>query len=517
MTQALGPFKRQPREKQLEALRISADREYFALFMEQRTGKSQVALDTAAHAFRQGKISALLIIAPNGVHRNWVSDEIPAVLADDTRYRCVTWKSGRMETVARRTDLRELLVHDGLAVLAVNIDALLSTFTKKVINAFLARRPTMTIIDESLDISSPGAKRTKTALAIGRRSVVRRILDGTPVDATPLGLYSQTNFLFPGVLGCSTFAEFKTTFAEYEERTTRGGQVYAELKGFRNLDMLKERLDRFSFRVTRADCADLPPKVYEKWFFPLPVKHRKIYDQLRREFVIELEGAGTVDGQMILTRYLRLQQITSNFVKTQGEPVPCPFCAPADRGTGFALGADDCEHCDGYGIVPASETLTRIDAADPRLAALDAVVAKLRGQGIIWAKFRSDYETLRAWALKGGETAVFYHGSIPPDDRADAVTAFQSGRARLFVGNPRAGGRGLDLSAANWVIYYSHDWPLRWRRQSEDRAQSLAKRDAVLYVDLIAEDTVDEKIITALRDGRNLSDLVTGDKPENWI
>lgn len=509
LSRPLGPFKRQPRIKQMEALKLSAEREYFALFLEQRCGKSQVVIDTAAHNFRLGRISCLLIIAPNGVHRNWVTDEIPAVMPDDVRWKAIYWQSGRMEQVGRKAELYDLLAHDGLAILAVNIDAIITEFGKKVIRAFLNKRPTLAVLDESLDISAPGAKRTKTAQAIGRHATMRRILDGTPIDATPLGLYSQTNFLKPGLLGFSTFATFKAHYAEYEERARRDGVTYPALVGYRNLDEMKQRLAGFSFRVTRQECVDLPPKIYEKRYFPLPEKHRRLYDQLRKETIAELENMGTIDGTHVLTRYLRLQQITSNHTQVQSNPVPCPACQ--------GRGDDDCERCEGFGIVPADSRVIRIAETDPRQEAFLHAVAPLRGQGIIWAKFRSDYQALREAAQKAGARAVCYYGDIPADERADAIRAFQSGKADWFIGNPHAGGRGLDLSGANWMVYYSHDFALRWRRQSEDRAQSLAKKDSVLYIDLIAENTVDEKIIAALREGKNLSDLVTGDKPEAWI
>ena len=119
--------------------------------------------------------------------------------------------------------------------------------------------------------------------------------------------------------------------------------------------------------------------------------------------------------------------------------------------------------------------------------------------------------------MSRGWSYVRYDGSVVGDAREAAKAAFQTGAARILIGNSRAGGRGIDLSAANWMYYYSHDWSLPRRLQSEDRAQSLKKRDSVLYLDCIALDSVDEKIIKALRAGKSLSDLVTGDPKGDWI
>jgi len=522
-----GPFKRQPREHQLEALRRSADADAYGLLFEQRCGKSQPVLDTAAYAYRIGRINTLLIVAPNGVHRNWVTDEIPAALAEDVNPRAIIWRSGRMESKTMKAELRALFEHEGLAILSVNIDAILNDFCSRVMMTFLKKRRVMTVVDESLDISAPGAKRTKRAMVLGRHSVMRRILDGTPVDATPLGLYSQFNFLQHGALGFRTYTEFKAHYAEIVikqrwDRTREDYVDYPDVIGFKNLDELKQRIDAMSYRVTRDQCADLPPKVYEKIYFQLPKEVRRAYDELRTQFRTELQG-GAVSAPLVLTRYLRLQQLTSNIAVIEMEPKRCPVCAKNSSSSNAeddVFDADpDCPVCDGYGVVPGSDEQHPLvsDDRDARLNALGDALDRLRGQGIVWAKFRTDHAAIARMCVLRGINAVFYHGGIDADERFTALRRFQAGDAQLFVGNPRAGGRGLDLSGANFVIYYSQDWPLRWRRQSEDRAQSLVKRDAVLYLDLIAEDTIDEKIVAALRAGRNISDMITGDTAGDWI
>lgn len=487
-------FKRQPREKQLEALNASKDATEFGLFLEQRCGKSQVALDTAAYHYRAGRIDTLLIIAPAGVHRVWVDDEIPLVLPDDTAYRCVLWRSGRMQSKKNQHELAELLIHAGLAVLSVNIDAIITPTLKAYLDKLLKTRRVMTVIDESTDISSPKAQRTRVAMRIGRLSVIRRILDGAPVSAKPFGLYSQCNFLKPGILGFTSFFAFKQRYATWETGYA-GSREYPILKSYQNLDELQEKLRRFSYRVTRAECADLPPKIYEKRYFELSKLQRQTYDDLRSTFVAELSSGEIVTAAMVLTRYLRLQQVTSNFIPTDASVETCPACH-----------GDGCDRCNDLGFFGRAPTEITVDATcNPRLDALRETIAPLAGQGVIWARFRRDVTAIVA---ELGSRAVRYDGAVPADERARSVRRFQDGNVEVFVGNARAGGRGLDLSTANWMIYYSLDWSLRWRLQSEDRAQSLKKTDAVLYVDLIAEDTVDERIIKALRDGRNLSDLI---------
>lgn len=559
-------FKRPPRQKQLEALERSYDAEYFALLMEQRTGKSQVVLDTIAYWYHAGLADALLILAPNGVHRNWVTEEIPVALRDDTRYRTCLWKAGRAKTKAFQTEFEEFLAHDGLAVFSVNVEGIIHESTKTFIRRFLEKRRVFGIVDESLDISNNSSARTKVALKIARSCVGRRILDGTPVDATPLGLFSQFEFLKPGCLGYRNNTAFRTRFATWKmrdhgERNKRcascagacyvrpgmadlirdtfvlpwsreeprvkppegfvtcprcagqgvtGKFAFQELQSFQNLDELKTIVDRHSFRVLRSDCADLPPKIYEKRFFELSSAQQASYEELRETYATELRSEGSVTAAMVLTRYLRLQQVTSNFLPIDAEASICVKCS-----------GNGCAYCGELGYVVANGGRPRAVVVDekrnPRLEALLATIAPLPGKGIVWAKFRYDISTTVKALAEAGRRPVAYFGEVAQEARAKALVDFQRGDADVFVGNPRAGGRGLDLSAANWVVYYSLDWPLRWRRQSEDRAQSLAKTDSVLYVDLVAEGTIDEKVIQALREGKELSDLVTGDPRGSWI
>jgi SNF2 family DNA or RNA helicase len=522
-------FKTQPYQHQLKIFEDSKDQDYAAYFLEMRTGKSKLTLDVAAYQFHDNKIDALLIISPNGVARNWVTEEVPTHLHDNTNYRTVLWQSGRMGSQKAQQDLDELLIHRGLAVLAVNVDALITDSLKAYLVKFFKRRKVFSVVDESVDISSPGAARARVAMRIGARSVSRRILDGTPVAAKPLGLYSQCAFLKPGLLG-ESYHGFKQRYAEWEAKdvgernkicTDCGGNgvktindeyvtcprckgqcfigknTFLSLKKYQRLDELSEKLAQFSYRVRRDQCADMPPKIRTKRFFALSKPQQRVYDDLRETYQAELASGEIVTAQMALTRLLRLQQVTSNFLPINGMLSLCSAC----HGEG-------CEQCNDEGVIGTKPDISVVNPMDDsRLSELRAVLEPLEGQGIIWCRFTHDV----AAVFNVVSNAVRYDGAMHADARAMALRKFQQQDARLLVGTAQAGGRGLDLSGANFVIYYSHSWSLRQRLQSEDRAQSLKKSDSVLYVDLIAENTVDERIIDALRGGRELSAMVLGD------
>jgi SNF2 family DNA or RNA helicase len=506
-------YKTKPWAHQDLLFMASRDMDGCGLLCEQRTGKTKIVLDSAAYAHDAGKIDALLIIAPNGVHRAWVTDAIPEHLVDATNYRCIIWRSSHAHSKAFRAELEEWFKHPSLKVMSVNIDAILTVACQEMLKRLLTKHKVMSIVDESSDISNPGAQRTKVALRIARRSVMRRILDGTPVAQGPLGLYSQFEFLRPGALGFTSYYSFKARYAVLVKRTLASGHTFQEVKGFRNLDELQARMRAMSYRVTRAECHDLPPKVYEKRYITLAPAQRLAYDELRKHAITELAGQ-VLTAPLVLTRYLRLQQIASNIAVVDATLLACPTCDPEAPDEG-------CVACHGYGYVaPVAAPLARIvpDAEDPRLLELERIVDGLGDQqGIVWARFKPDLEAISAWCRGRGISYVRYDGSTDAEAREAGKAAFMRGEARLFLGNARAGGRGLDLSAATFVVYFSHDWGLRVRLQSEDRAQSLARTDAVLYLDILAEDTVDCRIVEALRSGRSISDLITGDKISDWI
>ncbi len=287
------------------------------------------------------------------------------------------------------------------------------------------------------------------------------------------------------------------------------------VKSYLNIGELQDKLKGFSHRVLRSDCHDLPPKIRQKVYLDLPPETRRVYDELRTTFITELKSGGIVTAPMVLTRYLRLQQVASGFLPVEKQLIACPACLGGD---------ENCLACDGIGVMEdaADQGVEAIGPVNARLNALTEQLEKLSGQCIIWTRFIYDADLVMNWMKKSGRIAVRYDGTVKNDERARNVVAFQQGSAQYFVGSPRAGGRGLDLPA-DVVVYYSHMWSLRTRLQSEDRAQSLKRalagedQASVLYLDLIAAETVDEKIVAALREGKQLSDLITGDKVEEWL
>lgn len=493
-----------PKTKPFEHQRVELEEHWSddvrAIFWEMGVGKTWLAINTAGMLYDRGTIDALLVVAPNGVHRNWIEREVPAHLPDSVSARTMFWESKRAGTKRQAEEFAALLAHEGLAVLTMSYDATITPRGNAAAMEFLIKRTGLLVLDESTRIKTPGAARTKRILALGKYAPVRRILTGTPVTNGPFDVYSQVRFLVPDFwrehqLG--TFATFKAYFAIIERRENHTQRrMYDHVVAYRRLDRLQEMLRGISTRVTKDEALDLPPKLYTERPYEPTAQQVALYRQLRDEYIVWLDSGEPVTADMAITRLLRLQQILCGY-----------------------LPSDDFNETEPAGEGPWGTSPCDLKEGNPRLAALMEVVAELprERKAIIWARFRRDVDIIMAALAEAGEAAVRYDGKVDNDARAGALQRFQDGDARFFVANPAAGGMGLTLTAATTVIYYSNDFNLENRLQSEDRAHRIGQEHPVLYVDLVAIGTVDQHVVQALQKKVNIASQITGDGLKRWL
>tara|TARA_R110000744_G_scaffold50909_4_gene109855 strand:- start:4649 stop:6337 length:1689 start_codon:yes stop_codon:yes gene_type:complete len=457
-------FKTKPFDHQRKAFYMSRDKESFALLMEQGTGKTKVIIDNAAYLYASGEITALVVIAPNGVHRNWLNKEIPDHMPEWCQYSSTYYYSGmKAKDKAKFDDI--LSGHDQLKIFSFNVEAFVSQTAVALMNKILLSNKVLLVVDESSRIKRPGAKRTKTIHKFAKQANYRRIMTGTPVTKGPEDVYSQFRFLDPYILGYDSFYSFRARYC------VMGGYENKQIISYQYMDELTKSIEGHSFRVLKKDCLDLPDKIYQRHFVDLSPKQRKLYDSLKKDFVVELEG-DVIDAQEAITRLLRLQQIVC-------------------------------------GWFPAEEKARPIDDKNPRLEALKDLLANIDAKVIIWARFRADIAQIERML---GHKAVSYHGGVSNDMRVKAVDSFQNDPSvRYFIGQPQSGGIGLTLTAASYAIYYSNSFDLETRLQSEDRCHRIGTTQNVTYIDIESPKTIDSKIIKALRDKKNLADVVTKD------
>ena len=472
-------FRMKPYKHQLTALEKSWNKETYAYFMEMGTGKTKVLIDNMSMLYDNGKIDSALIIAPKGVVKTWYEQELPTHLPKHIENVTVLWQSNI--TKKQQVSLDNLMkIGTELHILIMNVEAL---STKKGVDfafKFLNSHNALMAIDESTTIKTPSAKRTKSIISLGKMAKYRRIMTGSPVTKNPLDLYTQCLYLDPYLLDFQSYYAFRNRYAEMKTLNVRGRSIQVVNK-FINLNELSDKLQGFSYRVLKEDCLDLPEKIYMKRYISLTHDQIKVYDQMKKTALATLNGK-TTSTMTVLTQLMRLQQITcGHFVADDGSTQ---------------------------------------DIQSNRIKELMDVLDEIEGKAIIWGHWQRDIKNIIKAVVDeyGPGSVVDYYGLTPQDERQDNIRKFQNDpKCRFLVGTPQTGGYGITLTQAITVIYYSNGYDLEKRLQSEDRAHRIGQKKNVTYVDLICEDTVDEKIVKALRKKINVASQVLGEELKSWI
>ena len=472
-------FKTKPYAHQLTALEKSWNRETYAYFMEMGTGKTKVLIDNVAMLYDKGKVNGALIIAPKGVVGTWYNQEIPTHLPKHIENVCVLWQSNITKEQSRKLGTL-FKTGEELHFLIMNVEALSTTKGTDFARKFLSSHNTLMAIDESTTIKNPKAKRTKNIIKLSELAKYRRIMTGSPVTRNPLDLYSQCQFLSPWLLDFQSYYAFRTRYAIMKTANISGRQIQL-VAGFQRLAELSEKLKPFSYRVLKADCLDLPDKIYMKRQIKLSPDQNKLYEQMRKEALATLNGK-RVTTVNALTQLMRLHQITcGHFTSDDGTTQPIK---------------------------------------NYRIDELMDVLEEIEGKAIIWAHYQYDINTIikEVEKVHGPGSIVDYYGLTPQDERQENIKKFQNDdKCRFIVGTPQTGGYGITLTAANTVIYYSNGYDLEKRLQSEDRAHRIGQQKSVTYVDILADETVDEKIVKSLRKKINIASEVLGEELKSWI
>lgn len=483
----------EPFAHQHETWLASRDLESFAAFWEQGTGKSKLTIDTMGHLFVEGKINAAVIVAPNGVHRNWITDELPRHLPETIPLNAFAYKSEASAAKWHKAKVQDI-VHtppNELALLAISYDAWMTDAGKKAVWDMMRKRRCLCVLDESHRVKTPSAKRTMSILAGGKHAAYRRILSGTPVTQGPFDLYSQIKFLDPEFwrreLDIDSYTAFKSFYGVWDKgwnaNIGKNGGEYDILVGYQNLEELCETIKRISSRVRKDDVLDLPPKLYTRRYYELTPVQRRVYDEIEKEFMTFLENGEMVTAPLAMVRMLRLQQVLCGYIPTDGAEEPTELI---ERGS------------------------------NPRLKLLRDVMEDVNGKTLIWATWTRDIDFIMEMLTDLGRKPVRYDGRISSDEREAAKFALKHGDATDFVANSQMS-EGLTLNEAKTTIYYNNSYKLIDRKQTEDRNHRIGQDERVLYIDLTCPGTRDEHAIEALVAKHDVASIILGDPQKEWL
>ena len=416
-----------------------------------------------------GAVKRVLVIAPASVVPVWPKefDEYA-----DFPVMCKTLlgsKKQRLENISGLKGCR----NKKLCVAAVNYE---SVWRDGIFEALQDYDADLVVCDESQRIKTHDAKQSKAMHQLGDMARYKLILSGTPVQNNAIDIWSQYRFLDKTVFGDSYYA-FRGRYA------IMGGFNNKQIVGYKDLDGLIKKEHSIAFRITKEEAVDLPEQTFEVRYVGMPAKERKLYEKIRKDSITELESGGKVTAATVLTKLLRLQQLAGGFLVKDG----------ADK--------------------PEKVSTAKLDALKDII--IDYVVEGGR-KLVVFARFIPEVDAILKLAekiLPKNRKAVALYGGIKKNERGGIVGQFQTDPDTvLFVGQIDTAGTGITLTAADTCVYYSKNFNYATYGQSLSRIHRIGQVNRCTYIDLVVEDSVDEKINIALMKKENLAETVV----DNW-
>ncbi|MHA1302165.1 MAG: DEAD/DEAH box helicase [Candidatus Heimdallarchaeaceae archaeon] len=507
-------FKTKPYEHQIEVFNLFKDRDFYAIFMEMGTGKTKVAIDIASYLYQKGKIEAVLLIAPNGVHYAWYSEQLPE--HSPIPIHSFLWNSKKFDRRHYQIALRQFEAkNDQLKWFCANVEYFSTAALISIFKRYLQNHKCFLIVDESTRIKNPKANRTKTIIELSRMANYRTILTGSPVTNSPFDLWSMFEFLKHNFWDCNYFMfmhryglfvkdmnrytgkTFQRVMNEkdYEaikRRIARGESIerisaytgvsekniqyiltHPEFTGYKNINDLKKIIEPHVFYKNKADCLDLPPKIYEKIYVEFGKEQKRIYKDLVKLLLARYENTElSVQNKVSLT--LRLMQICGGF-----------FPSPELRKPEL-IGDHNVK------VIKLVEDLEEI--GDERV--------------IIWAHFIAEIEyilEILQSSFPNWRTEAYY-GKTDKLKRQVLVKEFQDGKIKILICNQQTASFGLNLQRSNLHYFFSNTYSLEHRLQAEDRSHRSGQKWPVCYKDIIIKDSIEERVLKVLKNKKGLLD-----------
>ena len=478
-----------PLQHQITGVNFLANREYGALFDEQGTGKSAQIIWTACVLYEAGLIDTVVVVTPASVRYTWGDPEFGEIKTHG-------WVPGLISEFSSRTSYllspQQVKDRGRLYWIITNYEFLRQDARLKQLTKELTDRKVMMVSDEGSFIKSPRANQSKALHKLRGWAKRRYLLNGTPIGNSPLDLWSQMHFLSPNIIRFASYFLFSRYFAVF------GGFQGKQIISYQNLEVLLDRVKPHVLRRRKEDCLDLPPKLYAVREVAMETDTWQVYKQMRDQMIAWLSDGTVVQAQQAIVKILRLAQITGGFVSGLNAPT-------------YDLLTDEAPP------PPQTKELSREKLDCGAQVIREGLEADDAYRFVGWFRFRAEQERAARELRKDIEIVRIYGGQ-PKAERDAAIRRFtqeDEGKPMGFLGQQQAGGFGLNLQKhCKNVIYFSNDYSLITRLQSEDRVHRAGTRWPVLYTDLLAtgpsgQKTIDHVIHRALRKKQNMADWTT--------
>ena len=462
----LMPIKAVPFRHQVNAFEFACDRfgiwdgqiksRGVALLMEMGTGKSLTGIAIAGCLYKERKIKRMLVVAPLSILGVW-EEEFQKFA--DFPYSITVLKG----SMAKKKEQLADIPGKGLQVIVVNYES-----CWRLEPELLKYNADLIVADEAHKLKENRASQSKGMHHLGDKARYKLLLTGTVITNREADVFSQYRFLNPQIFGTSFYA-----FRNHYFDMTGYGNHTPVFRKWMTEDFLR-RMHSVAFRVTKKECLDLPELTEEIRSVTLEDDAAGLYASIEEESYAEL-GASEVTTANILTRLLRLSQITGGFL------------------------TDD----DGH--VNAVST-AKLDALSD---IMDSAMAEDR-KIVVMARFAAELDAIEKLLEKKHIGYAAVRGGVK--DRDTEIHRFQyDGDCRVFVGQIAAAGLGITLTAASTMVFYSLDYSMSNFEQAKARIHRAGQRENCHYIYLTAKGTVDRKVLRALRDKVNLAKLLVDD------
>lgn len=442
---------------QKEILDRSKDLSRFALFTEPGTGKTFMSIRTIEWQYTTEQISAALVICPKSVMYTWV-DQLRK--HSTLPYEVIMWNG--FHKPEDKAAYSKAMKAGFLIYFIANTDCFVSKNFNTVAKHYLeSRREVFLVVDECTAFKDLKAKRTKSCIALADKCTSVRILSGTPITNSPLDMFSEARILGKTVkmLGYSSYFAFKTRYCILQKKIF-GARAFDQVVGYRDLGDLASKVSKFAAIVKLNDCIDMPERVFSKVLVEMPPKQREIYDELRLKAVAEIEDT-EVTVVNALSMMSKLLQIISGQLKL------------AD-GT--------------YSTIPNN-----------RLDTLQEIVEEREGKILIWSSFVQTSRNIVKHFDKASYEILHLSADLNPQEREAIIERFKSEpNIRCLVLNPQSAAHGLNLTEAKTSIYFNNTYSLEQRLQSLARNYRINQSSKTVVIDIIAKNTIEEKILESL-------------------
>ncbi len=416
-----------------------------------------------------GKIERVLIVAPTSVVAVWPREFQEFA---DFKYTCRTLLGDKKHRLRELSDLQKF-PFKAMKVAVINYE---STWREGIFEALQEYDADLIICDESQRIKTHDAEQSKALHKLGDQARYKLILSGTPVQNDAIDIFSQYRFLDSTIFG-QNFFQFRNRYA------IMGGFNRRKIIGYKDLDGLIRKEHSIAFRITKSEAVDLPEQTFEtrKVFFSK--KEQELYNRIKRDSYAELDSGGQITATTVLTKLLRLQQLTGGFLVK-------------DEAT-----------------KPEQVSKAKLDALN------DIIEDYVIGSGkklVIFARFIAEVKAIIdmvAKQLPKGMKQVAIYGDIKKEDRGGIVKQFQEdSNTTVFIGQIDTAGTGITLTAADTCVYYSKNFNYATYSQSLSRIHRIGQRNVCTYIDLEVDKTVDELISKSLAKKEDMAKTVV----DNW-